>query len=298
MLVEIKKLEALLSDEAIGANEFNEKLHKFLGRDNISLEYDSVNHGYKVMRDNERATNLSEGEKTAISFIYFITKLKENDNKINDSIIIVDDPISSFDSNNLFSAYSFLKNECEQAKQLFVITHNFSYFKLVRDWFLGSRLNKFDRASVYFIEAEIHNLCRQSKIKKAMNSLTQYNSEYHFIFSKVYNYKNNNIDETNAYLIGNLLRKLLEAFLNFKFPLKRNDFRTLFDSAVNDSDLNEKVYKFINRYSHNQSIDFYDSQDDNILSESSTIVIDVLEKIIKKNDENHYNEMEKLITEV
>lgn len=291
--LEIKRLEGLLSNEAIGAGEFNSKLHRFLGRKNISLEFDNENHGYKILRDGVQANNLSEGEKTAISFVYFVTKLRENDNKVEDSIIIVDDPISSFDSNNLFSSYSFLKNECESAKQLIVITHNFAYFKLIRDWF-----NPFkDRTSVYLIEANVIEEKRHSVIKTATASLTKYASEYHFIFSQVYKFRNEAVNEVNAYLIGNLLRKLLEAFLSFKYPLKRNDFKTLCDAAIPDNELNEKVYRFINKYSHNQTIEFYESSEDTVLSESNSIVTNVLEDIIKIIDKNHYEEMERLILE-
>lgn len=297
---EIGRLESL-SDEAIGAGEFNNKLHRFLGRKNIILEFDPENHGYKILRDGVQANNLSEGEKTAISFVYFVTKLKENGNKIKDSIIVIDDPISSFDSNNLFSSYSFLKNECGNAKQLFVMTHSFAYFKLIRDWF--SRKNKrktgelIIKACFYLIEANIIEDKRYSIIKTATTSLTKYASEYHFIFSQVYNFKNEEIDEVNAYLIGNLLRKLLEAFLSFKYPLKRNDFKALCDASITDNNLNEKVYRFINKYSHNQTIDFYDSTEDTVLSESSAIVNNVLEDIIKVIDPKHYEEMEKLIIE-
>ncbi len=291
--IEIKRLEGLLSNEAIGAGEFNNKLHRFLGRKNIILEFDTENHGYKILRDGVQANNLSEGEKTAISFVYFVTKLKENDNKIEDSIIVIDDPISSFDSNNLFSSYSFLKNECGTAKQLFVITHNFAYFKLIRDWFNPLK----SRTSIYLIEANIIDETRHSIIKTATSSLTKYASEYHFIFSQVYKFKNEEIDDVNAYLIGNLLRKLLEAFLSFKYPLKRSDFKTLCDVAIPDNDLNEKVYRFINKYSHNQTIEFYDSAEDTVLSESASIVNNVLEDIIKIIDPKHYEEMEKLILE-
>ena len=300
---EIKLLEARLSDEAFGAKEFNKKLHKFLGRNNISLEFDQTNKGYKIIRDGERAANLSEGEKTAISFVYFVTKIKENENKIEDSIIVVDDPISSFDSNNLFSAYSFLKNECEQAKQLFVITHNFAYFKLIRDWFLNKNKKKDTSGSLiiksncYSIETKIDNQIRSSSIENANTSLTKYQSEYHFIFFKIYTFKNENINEDNAYLIGNLLRKLLESFLSFKYPKKRNDFKQLCEVAISDKQLNEKIYRFINKYSHNQTIEFFDSGDDTVLSESNAIINDVLEKVIKTIDKRHYEEMEKVVLE-
>ncbi|MCT7553641.1 AAA family ATPase [Aliarcobacter butzleri] len=300
----IKELEVKLSDEAFGAKEFNKKLHKFLGRDNIFLEFDKELQGYKIIRDGLQASNLSEGERTAIAFVYFITKIKENENKVEDSIIIVDDPISSFDSNNLFSAYSFLKNECEKAKQLFVITHNFAYFKLIRDWFLTKNKKKNSttgnliiKSNFYMLETEMIQNTRYSNIKNVHNTLINYQSEYHFIFSKLYNYKDFiTLEVDKAYLIGNLSRKLLEAFLSFKYPKKRNDFRALMDVGIEDKEMLEKVYKFINKYSHNQNIEFYDSSDDNVLSESINIVRDILEEIVKKIDPKHYEEMVEIIS--
>src|SRR5690606_38548626 len=38
---EFLNLEAILSDAALAANEFNENLHKFLGRKEVTLRYDS-----------------------------------------------------------------------------------------------------------------------------------------------------------------------------------------------------------------------------------------------------------------
>ena len=139
---EIRTIEDSLSNEGVGADQFNESLHKFLGRSELTLRFNPDKKGYEILRnDSEQVDgNLSEGEKTAIAFVYFITKLKENDNSIEDTIVVVDDPISSFDSNHLFHAYSFMKINCEKAKQLFVLTHNFTFFKLVRDWI--SRKNK------------------------------------------------------------------------------------------------------------------------------------------------------------
>ena len=153
---EIRTLEDSLSNEGLGADQFNESLHKFLGRSELTLRFNPVKKGYEILRnDSEQVDgNLSEGEKTAIAFVYFITKLKENDNNIEDTIVVVDDPISSFDSNHLFHAYSFMKVNCEKAKQLFVLTHNFTFFKLVRDWI--SRKNKRDNqniANFYVVKA-------------------------------------------------------------------------------------------------------------------------------------------------
>lgn len=290
---EIERLEALLSNAQAGEEKFNEKLHRFIGRSDISIKFNQHKNGYEIIRNGKKARNLSEGEKTAFAFVYFVTKLRENDNGIENSIIMVDDPISSFDSNHLFSAYSFLKSECENAKQIFVLTHNFNYFKLVRDWFKKKdKKSEEYHFSLYSIESTDHDGSRSSKICKANDSLVKYNSEYHYIFSKVLSFKEQKIHLENAYLIANLSRKLLEAFLTFKYPKQRSDFRQLMEAGLKEEpEFCEKIYRFINKYSHSQVIDFYEGMDDNILSESQTIVQDILEKIIKRLDRNHYDEM-------
>uniref|UniRef100_UPI00397D76FB AAA family ATPase n=1 Tax=Salmonella sp. ZJHZ20_0162 TaxID=3159595 RepID=UPI00397D76FB len=86
-------------NEGLGADQFNESLHKFLGRSELTLRFSPFKKGYEILRNDSIPVevNLSEGEKTAIAFIYFITKLKENDNKMENTIVVVDDPVSSFD---------------------------------------------------------------------------------------------------------------------------------------------------------------------------------------------------------
>ena len=88
--IEIKKLEAILINESVGADVFNKSLERFIGRKDISIEFDKSLKGYKLIRagKSETAKNLSEGEKTAIAFVYFISKLKENGNSIEKSELL------------------------------------------------------------------------------------------------------------------------------------------------------------------------------------------------------------------
>ncbi len=303
----IQKLEAALSNEGLGADKFNESLHKFIGRSELSLHFNEDIKGYEIIRNNTGVHDgdLSEGEKTAIAFVYFITKLKENDNKITESIIVVDDPVSSFDSNHLFHSYSFLRNHCQEAKQLFVLTHNFTYFKLVRDWFHGNNQNRLKKgkpkvASFYTIETTVSNP-RCSKLVDADSSLIDYNSEYHYIFEKLYKYKDNNeLDRDEAFLTANLSRKLLESFFSFKYPRSRSDISQLLDQGlseckITDSEIKEKIYRFINKYSHSAVIEINEDSSENLMGESYSVIKDIF-KWIKEVDSTHYNEMVSVIT--
>lgn len=303
---DIEKLNKIISTEALGAEKFNTDLWKFLGRKDIALE-PQTNGGYKIQRNKDPNTKgklLSEGEKTAIAFVYFINKLKEQDNKTDETIVVVDDPVSSFDSNNLFSSYSYLKLNCNDAKQLFVLTHNFNYFRLVRDWF--DTKNKKQREKHRKDNSKPESICNTYKLETSLNASSQriseivdadttllhYSSEYHYQFDKVIEYsKDAKIDLDKAYLCANAARKTTETFLKFKYPKKVNDFRELFSKAIKETSLADKeeyIFKFINKYSHAQ--DFDNDSSDNQLDEGVNVASDIL-KMIEELDVTHFNEM-------
>jgi wobble nucleotide-excising tRNase len=298
---EISELEKLLNNESIAAEDFNDALHRFLGRSSISLLFDMTQKGYKIIRtpENLPAKNLSEGEKNAIGLIYFLTKLSENERDIKHSIVVFDDPVSSFDSNNLFNAHSFLRERCQHAKQLFLLTHSFSYFKLARDWLSGK--NKRNAAGVFVIKSRFYSVDasisapRVAALKNAPTSLTNFNSEYHFLYASLKQHVETQVlSVETSFAVANMARKLLEAFLTFKFPHGRGDFRSLMDQAITDPAKCERIYRFINKYSHNQIIEFDDSAADNIVAESEYIAREIFEEI-KSLDATHYAGMERAI---
>jgi len=67
--------------------------------------------------------SLSEGDKSALALAFFLTKL-EVDGNIQDKIIVFDDPVSSFDLNRKSTTINKLIAFGQQAKQLFVLSHN------------------------------------------------------------------------------------------------------------------------------------------------------------------------------
>ncbi|UWS35369.1 AAA family ATPase [Erwinia pyrifoliae] len=297
---EIKGLEGSLSNETIAADIFNKYLHGFLARSELSLEFNKVKNGYEILRDNQvgHVPNLSEGEKTAIALIYFITKLTEGGNKIVDSIIVFDDPVSSFDSNHLFHSYSFIKTNCKDAKQLFLLTHNFTFFKLARDWFNTNNRNRGDKTkSAFFYTIEPGTVTpRSSTICNADPGLIDYNSEYHYVFETLYRHKEYpRLTWEQAFFTANLSRKLLESFLNFKYPKHRSNLLQLMDAAAKkcvifDSNKKEKVYRFINKYSHSAVIEMNDDIAENLMGEGRNVIGDIF-SWIEEIDKIHYDEM-------
>lgn len=304
---EVGAIEAQLSNETVGAKEFNDILHRFIGRSELCLSFNQGKKGYEIIRNGvgEHDGNLSEGEKTAIAFVYFITKLKENGNNIRDTIVVVDDPVSSFDSNHLFHAYSFLRTQCTDAKQLFVLTHNFTYFKLVRDWFTGTNKNrktkgKPENCFFYRLDAPPGSP-RHSLLVDADDSLKNYGSEYHYIFKKLYEYKvHTTLNRDEAFLTANLARKLVESFFTFKYPKRRSDISQLMDAGlkgctVTTPELKEKIYRFINKYSHSDVIEITEESAENLAGESNSVIGQIFQWL-EEVDKKHYDEMVQVVT--
>ena len=302
LAVEVRRLEALLSNETVGAKEFNDILHRFIGRSELCLSFNKTKMGYEIIRNGrgEHDGNLSEGEKTAIAFVYFITKLKENGNNIKDTIVVVDDPVSSFDSNHLFHAYSFLKTQCIDARQLFILTHNFTYFKLVRDWFTTTNKNRAQKGkppTAFFYRLDSPpSSPRHSLLADADDSLKNYGSEYHYVFKKLYQYREKiTLDRDEAFLTANLARKLLESFFTFKFPRGRSNVSQLMDAGLEGcttttAEVKEKIYRFINRYSHSDVIEITEESAENLVGESHSVVNNVFQWI-EEVDKKHFDEM-------
>lgn len=285
----IKNIEDELKSDTLAIDEINSSLHKFLGRNDITLER-QFEGGYQLKRDGVIARNLSKGEKTAISLIYFFSKIQENDTNIVDQIIILDDPISSFDSNHLFNASSLIKKSSDGAKQLFLLTHNFWFFKQVRDWMVKKNGSKTDPDMSHFY------LAKQGILIDAGNSLTKFHSEYHYVFNTVLNYQDiEDLDDSVCFTIANSVRRLLEAFTSFKTPDNGN-----FNGALQlgekkglTTQQKERIFYFINKYSHLDRIESFDNTMETLFEEGKNVVNDVL-WLIKKVDEEHYKSMLKV----
>lgn len=293
----IKELENQIIEHLRPAEEINEELHSYLGRDEIKFEIRE--NGYQIKRFGEVAKSLSEGEKTAISFIYFLKTLQDKNFDIKRGIIVIDDPISSLDSNALYNAFGFMKNRTKDALQLFILTHNHSFFKEVKNWWKAGRSqasrNRSINSSYYMLKNMVVDGQRVAKLRPLDNMLKEYNSEYHYLFSLVYkNSTDCDGNFENYYLLPNICRRLLEAFLAFRVPSEIGNF----GNQINKLDITEEKKIRIQRYtdanSHSDYIRDDPEKDLSFLDETPSILTDILE-LIKVEDPKHFNEMKRLI---
>ncbi len=300
----IKDLRSKISDfeqEVIEhrkpADDLNQDLKDYLGHDELSFKVEGS--GYLITRNNQVADALSEGEKTAIAFLYFLKSLKDKDFNLQNGVVVIDDPISSLDSNALFHAFGYMKESTKLAGQLLVFTHNFSFFRQVKNWFdfVNKRKKKQKKeAAFYQIVCRNQEGCRVSELKALDSLLLNYESEYHYLFSVVHRAANAPLESTDLaqfYHLPNIARRLLESFLAFRLPSKSGDLYHKLDGVSFDLSKKTSILRFLHTHSHDDQVGTPE-HDFSILAETPRILSYVLE-LIKVEDEKHYNEMTSII---
>ena len=225
---DIIELEGSLKSESEAAKRINMILQNSLAHSEMSLKSVDDEEGiyFEVSRNEERAYNLSEGEKSLIAFAYYITRLESlSTEEKSKTILFIDDPVSSLDENNIFYIYNliFCLLEKKEFLQYFLSTHNLDFLKYT---------NRFSNKKDYYLIEKIkesENIPSKSYIKKLPKHLSNKVTEFVFLFEQIYRVATEDEDENNFsvfYNFPNNGRKFIETLLYFKYPdcnTKNND---------------------------------------------------------------------------
>ena len=225
------------------AEDLSTKLASFLGRND--LKFEAEGEGYRIMRFGRAAKRLSEGEKTAITFLYFVVGLNDQDFLLADGIVVIDDPISSLDSSSVYQAFSYLKNAVKDARQIFLLTHNFEFLKLLLDWFAYG--NKKEKTYWMLHCTSTGDTQRETEIKPLDKILLENKNEFTYLFKTLMEFKSDGT-VANAYPIPNIARKILETFLE-QHSTGRSFYKKLENLKFDDTK-KAALYKYTNDLSH------------------------------------------------
>lgn len=291
-----KSKKASMSDEQAGADKINKYLKSYFG--NNMLEFRAVEGNkseFKIYRNDNEANNLSEGECSLVGFCYFMAKLQDADKA---SIIWIDDPISSLDSNHIFFIFSLIDSELFDAKelkyhQLFISTHNLEFLKYIKRLraISDGRIDENKKVNLYLIEKDENG----SHIKDMPKFLKNYTTEFNYLFEQIYNQKdisdieNEDIKTASIYNFGNNLRKFLEVYLFYKYPTVKSfgvEVIERFFKSGDDKAASSLVNRYANELSHLREIMERGMKPLDIL-ESKQIAKFVLETIKRKDPEQY-----------
>lgn len=217
-------LRSALQDLNVGADKMNELVWAYLGHKELRLV--AEDGGYKILRPSGKpATELSEGERTAFSFCYYLTQLAAEGRKLEDLVLVIDDPISSLDTSARTYAYSLMTRMTKKCAQVIVLTHNTSFMNMVKREFQKLQNRDPDREVTALLSLDCRSLSessdRSTSLTKMHSLLVKYDSEYHYLFSLVRSAAESKATEY-VFLLPNAIRKLLEMFATFCSPGQPN----------------------------------------------------------------------------
>ena len=214
-----------LSNHGLGAEKLNRLIAMYLGHKDIQLK--ALDIGYELIRaDGKPAKFLSEGEKTALSFCYFLTLFSAEGRKVKDLVVVIDDPISSLDTSAQTHAFSLLSRMTKKCAQTIILTHNLTLMNMVKREFQNLQKRKPDNMIASLLSLDCRNDSdntgrRTTQLVGLDPLLKDYDTEYHFLFKVVYEASESGYS-AHQFLLPNATRKLLEMFVAFASPDEPN----------------------------------------------------------------------------
>ncbi|MCL6273382.1 AAA family ATPase [Muricauda sp. 2012CJ35-5] len=300
---EIAITQASISKAQKGREQMNSYIEKFLGRDEIKIDVvdEEDEEKFILLRNEDLAINLSEGEKTAIAFSFYLTKLSELED-FEKAILYIDDPISSLDNNHIFQINALIKEFCfenistdanneqfvPKFHQLFFSTHNFEFFNLLRELpFKGS-----NKRSMYFIKRISDS---ESTIEELPKSYENYISEYQYLFSRLHQFHESDNKQDYETLMGipNAVRRFVELYTYSRIPGHRiNSTVDKRASKLWGTDKSKRILKVFHYFSHSNNIERIMRNSD-LLCDVENAVSDLM--TLLEEDRLHFEELKRSI---
>jgi len=204
---------------------------------------------YRVSRsdDNENAFHsLSEGEKTVISFLYFMELCKGQKTATSvpkAKIVVIDDPISSLSHLYIFNIGQLIKKyfiNDDLYKQVFVLTHSLYFFYEL------THTNHKARAENQHLFRVFKNASGSSILPMKYEEIQNDYQSYWSIIKD---------PASPPALIANCMRNIIEYFFGF---VQKKDFNNVFQTPALSSDRFITFQRYMNRESHSLGQNIFD----------------------------------------
>lgn len=197
--------------------------------------------------------SLSEGEKTLISFLYYVELLNGSVNEgetfqMDKTIVVIDDPISSLSVNYVFDIAAVICKELiapaggQKIRQVIVLTHNlFFLHELMKQ--LGAN-DKNRKCQLFRVTKNPHTQVSSMKSSELMND---YDALW-FILREARD------QQLPAHVVPNTMRCILEHF--FSFNNKNEEFKAALRKLEQQDNRFTALARFLDRGSHKDGINF------------------------------------------
>ncbi len=248
---ELQNLQSKLTSVIPMRDQINQWLEK-LGFTGFRLALGSDEHSYKIIRENGKAAEktLSEGERNFVAFLYFYALLKgskDSTGRVPSQIVVIDDPVSSMDSDVLFIVSTLIRSliwdmsqDNTSIHQLFVATHNLYFHKEVS--FFRGLPEGTKRRTRFWVIRKTNGV---SSIAKYMNNPIK--STYEELWEVVRKAKKAPASAEQTSL-QNTMRRILEYYFTFYGEIPLDKFPLQFEG--NDRLIARMLVSWLNDGSH------------------------------------------------
>lgn len=228
---------------------------------------------------------LSEGEITFITFLYFLQLAKgstQQESITDERILVIDDPISSLDSNVLFVVSSLIKEIIKNIrankgsiKQVILLTHNVYFHKEVS--FIDGRTKEYSDTNFWILRRNNNVSSIESYgIKNPIQN------SYELLWRELNNAANN-----SGITVQNIMRRIIENYFKILGKYSDDSLILSFENAQ-DQEICRSLVSWINDGSHSIPDDLYIEQLDNVIEK----YFDVFKRIfVQTGHVEHYNMM-------
>lgn len=249
------KLKSLNSQKAnikIALGEINDALDFiFLNEDRLKVKEEEGRYVLFSRGRRVKPEEISLGERNVLALCYFFTKLREgldaSDGFSRENLVVLDDPVSSFDLNNKAGIYSFLKSCASRVmngnknSKMLIMTHD----AVTMDTLNVALNGVVDKGCMLRFLLEPKGLVVSDR--KCL-------CEYENLLKRVYDYAVSD-DFRDEDIIGNVARRVLEAYSNFfmnssvknvvsNLPKEMSEYRVYFQKRL--------MTLFLNQTSHTE----------------------------------------------
>ena len=284
---EINELERTITSITPTVNEINRLLQGFGFTNFMIREVPNEINQYQIVRENgELATStLSEGERTFITFLYYMQLVKGShtpDSISRNRVLIIDDPVSSLDSNVLFVVSTLLRDIFANVydgrsivKQIILLTHNVYFHKEISFQDKGCKWR--DRIHHWILRkrnnvSSIQAYCKTNPIR----------SSYELLWSEL-----RNASPLSCLVSQNIMRRIVENYFQIFGGISPNDILNKFDN-FEDKKICRSLLSWVNSGSHSMADDLFVEIADGQLERYKEVFKNIFYKM---GQESHYDMM-------
>ncbi len=241
----LEELQQKKSDVRMAINGINNALdYVFFNHGRLAIELRNEKYYLKSNGKDVRPKNVSIGERNIIALCYFFTQILSNQdvNKLYqaEELIVIDDPVSSFDFENRVGILSFIRYQINRiikgnpSSKILVFSHDlatvFDFNKAVNEICQGTKgIANVSPTTYSFFELA----------NGTITSFTKRRTEYGVLLENIYYYANGDVSG-NGVTIGNTMRRALEVFSTFTYRKSIED--VLMDAGVLETLGKKSIY--------------------------------------------------------